>query len=301
MKRTWMLVTTALAMTAALATADASAAPGRFDEIERGGERTLSRPAPPGEGYPVVGKEIGVRYRVTASRPRLNRRPMGPIRRWVGGVPAEPIDSYCWSGEGSVPISGTMTIDVDPSRNVGRITAAWTDENGDWTWTQTRFLHPAHHPSGVRIGASVRSIDTVINEPIVQNVYLHGDTAAGLPAAPTVFAYLAAWGPGDATLDGARFDNEFGVPSPQWLGHAMVTEGARREDGSVRTLTGEIYDPSRSSEGAVETDDIEAHLVFHDDMFPLTSNIPPLFSFFYHLVFEDVAIEIVQADGPPDE
>ena len=32
------------------------------------------------------------------------------------------------------------------------------------------------------------------------------------------------------------------------------------------------------------------------DAFPMTTSIPPLFSFFYHLVFEDVRIEIVQAD-----
>ena len=144
------------------------------------------------------------------------------------------------------------------------------------------------------MGSSVFRVDTVINEPIVQNVYLHGDTAAGQPVLPTVFTYLAAWGPGDATLDGEPFENEFEIPAPQWLGHVMVTEGARRADGSVRTLSGEIYDPSRGDEGAVEAGDIEAHLTFHDDVFPRTTSIPPLYSFFYHLVFEDVRIEILQ-------
>ena len=33
----------------------------------------------------------------------------------------------------------------------------------------------------------------------------------------------------------------------------------------------------------------------------MTSSVPPLFSFFYHVVFEDVRIEIVQADGPERE
>ena len=85
----------------------------------------------------------------------------------------------------------------------------------------------------------------ISSEAIVHNVYLHGDTAAGQPVLPTVFTYLATWGPGDATLDGEPFDNEFEIPAPQWLGHIMVTEGARRTDGFVRTLSGEICNPSR--------------------------------------------------------
>ena len=40
------------------------------------------------------------------------------------------------------------------------------------------------------------------------------------------------------------------------------------------------------------------HLVFHDERFPRTDNIPDLFSFFYHLVFEDVVIQVTNADGP---
>ena len=76
----------------------------------------------------------------------------------------------------------------------------------------------------------------------------------------------------------------------------MVTEGVRRPDGTVRTLFNEIYNPSKAGEGVVEPGDLEVHLVFHDDLFPVTTNIPPFFSFFYHLVFEEVQIEIVQAD-----
>jgi len=293
MKRVLILVVSILVLT----TSPAPAGQGRRRSAPPDNDPTISRPTFPREEFPEIEEKIGLRYRITASRPRLNRRLMGPVRRWVGRVAAEPVDSFCWSGEGSVPIKGTMTIDVEPMRNVGKITAEWTDPNGTWTWTQTRFLHPDHHSSGVRIGSSIFRIDTVINEAIVNNVYLHGDTAAGQPVLPTVFTYLAAWGPGDATLNGERFDNEFGIPAPQWLGHIMVTEGARRADGSVRTLSGEIYNPSKGDEGAVEVGDIEAHLTFHDDVFPMTTSVPPMFSFFYHLVFEDVRIEIIQADG----
>jgi hypothetical protein len=291
MKRVSMFLIPVLALTVSLE----SSGSGFSREAPEGGPFALSS-SPTTRGHLSASERPGLRYRITASKPRLNRRLMGPVRRWVGRVAAEPVDSFCWSGEGSVPIEGTMTIDVEPLRNSGKITAEWTDANGTWTWRQSRFLHPSHHSSGVRIGSSIFRVDTVINEPIAHNVYLHGDTAAGQPVLPTVFAYLATWGPGDATLDGQPFENEFEVPAPQWLGHVMVTEGARGSDGSVRTLSGEIYDPSRGDEGAVETGDIEAHLVFHDDAFPTTTSIPPLYSFFYHLVFEEVRIEILQSD-----
>ena len=95
-----------------------------------------------------------------------------------------------------------------------------------------------------------------------------------------------------------RYQADVAIARGKVAAIGKVTEGARRADGSVRTLSGEIYNPSRGDEGAVEVGDIEAHLTFHDDVFPMTTSVPPMFSFFYHLVFEDVRIEIVQADGP---
>ena len=242
---------------------------------------------------------VSLRYRVVATQPRLNRRVMGPVRRWVQGVPAEPVDSMCWNGEGSTPIEGKLIIDVQPMRSLGSVYAEWTDRHGDWTYRQDRFIHPDHHTSGVRIGSSINDRDYLLNVPIAHNVYLHGDTGAAMPVIPTLFTYLAAWGPAEVTLNGRLFESTFEIPAPLWDAHLMVTEGVRREDGTVRTLSGEIYNPSRASEGAVETGDIEAHLTWHDDLFPMTSNVPPPFSFFYHLVFEDVSIEILQGDPEP--
>jgi hypothetical protein len=246
---------------------------------------------------PVEREDKALRYRITASKPRLNRRLMAPPTRFVQGVPSEPVDSMCWNGEGSVPIEGSIVVDVMPMRNVGRIAAEWTDENGEWSYKQKRFTHPDHHSSGVRIGPSVTRIDTIINEGIAHNVYLHGDTAAGMPVMPTTFTYLATWGPAHVIHNGEVFRNPFEIPAPLWLGHLMVTEGVRRSDGTVRTLSDEIYNPSHAAEGAVEQGDLEVHLTFHDDLFPVTGNVPPPFSFFYHLVFEDVQIEILQGDG----
>lgn len=267
-----------------------ASAPARAAGVERPGIHDLSVATP----EPVAPSLV---YRVAAGSPRLNRRILGPVRRWLDGVAAEPVDSACWSGEGSVPIEGRLELELDPTTNTGHIIATWTDMNGVWTYEQTRFIHPGHHSSGVRIGSSMFQVDTVINEGIAANVYLHGDTGAGMPLLPTVFAFVAAWGPVRVTLNGEPFDNPFEIPAPLWLGHVMVTEGVRQPDGSVRTLAGGIYNPTHASEGAVEPGDVEAHLVFHDDLRPVTSNVPDLYSFFYHVVFEDVRIEIVQSEG----
>jgi len=261
-----------------------------------GGGATAKEPA---ERSTNAAGGSGMTYFVAASEPRLNRRVMGSVQRTVNGVAAEPVDSMTWNGVGSIPIEGSLDLSIDPVSNTGFIKARWTDSNGDWVFTQRRFLHPEEHSSGVRMGASVDTVDTVINEGVAHNVYLHGDTAAGMGVLPTVFTLLATWGPADVYLNGEHFRNPFEVPAPQWEGHLMVTEGVRRADGTVRTLTGEIYNPSAQDRGAVETGDLEVHLTFHDDAFPVTQNIPPIFSFFYHLVFEEVRIEIRQFE--PDQ
>ena len=238
-----------------------------------------------------------LRYQVVATRARLNRKVMGPVVHAVHGVPAEPVNSFVYDGDGSTPITAQLILEVDPVAEIGFIQAQWVDENGSWRYVQRDFLHP-EHPSGVRLGTTSTEINHILNEGVTENVYLHGDTTAGMPVLPTVFTHLATWGPVEIELDGEPFENPYEIPRPQWLGHIMVTEGVRHEDGTVRTLSGEIYDMSRLSDGAVEQGDLEVHLVFHDEKFPMTNNMPPLFSFFYHLVFEDVSIRIVESREP---
>ena len=140
-------------------------------------------------------------------------------------------------------------------------------------------------------------IESQLNDGVPHNVYLHGDTTAGMPVAPTLFNHLATWGPATLFLNGELFANPYEIPAPMWIGHTMVSEGIRRKDGTVRTVDGQIYHPGKAKEGAVEPGDLEVHLTFHDERFPMTGNVPPLFSFFYHVVFEDVVITLVQAEG----
>jgi len=72
----------------------------------------------------------------------------------------------------------------------------------------------------------------------------------------------------------------------------MTTVGVRNPDGTVRTTSGAIYDITQAGSGAVDNNDLEFHLVFHDAPGAGTANFPPPFAFFYHLTFERVKIEV---------
>jgi len=243
-----------------------------------------------------AGPEDGSRlvYEINASQPRLNRQVTGEVVSWVNGVPAEPVDSFVWDGTGSTPVKGEATIKIDPVANTGFIHVEWKDRNGEWTYHQERYAPPPH-PTGLRLAASASNTELELTDPVTTNVYLHGDTSAAGPVLPTVFNLLATWGPAVITRNGIAFDNPFDGPTPEWVGHTMTTLGVRGDDGSVRTTTGEIFNFSQAGNGAVDQNDLEFHLVFHDAPGPkATGNLPPPLSFFYHLTFENVKIQIKQ-------
>lgn len=233
-------------------------------------------------------------YEIKASKPRLNRRVTGDVVASVDGVVAEPVDSFVWDGSGSVPVEGKAKLKIDPVANTGKIWVEWEDRNGSWTYEQS-FFAPPSHPTGLRLGASAGATEFELTDPVTTNVYLHGDTGAAGPVLPTVFNLLATWGPATVTRNGEVFANPFDGPVPQWAGHTMTTLGVRGSDGSVRTTSGEIFSFARASEGAVDQNDLEFHLVFHDVPGPqATGNLPPPLSFFYHLTFEKVSVKIHQ-------
>lgn len=254
-------------------------------------------PADSDQGVDDESQESGVSYRIQATNARLIREVQGSATAFVGTVPAEPVDAFAWDGGGVTTIEGTMTIEVDPVNNTGTIQADWQDEFGQWSLVQVAFS-PPDHPSGVVIGASVAETGEVTADPITTNIYLHGDTSAGAPVLPTVFTLLATWGPAEVTLNGEPFENPFDGPAPLWVAHTMTTVGVRdRADGTVRTTSGDIYNMMLTpSEGLSDPNDLEVHLVFHDKDMPLTTNIPPIFSFFYHVQFEDVTIAITHRE-----
>ena len=234
-------------------------------------------------------------YHVEGSRARVIRRTMKGVIKEYKGVAQVPVDSMIWNGAGVPYIDGQITIDLDVINDTGLIEAWWSDGAGDWTYRQDFFTHP-HHPAGVRIGPSVEETDLVVKDAVTTNVYLHGDTTAGPGVLPTVFTLIASWGLAEVTLDGQPFDNEIDGFPPLWDGHMMTTVGVRNQDGTVRTRTGDIFDMMHQSEGTTDPNDLEIHLTFHDARGPNVPSIPPLFEFFYHVVFEDVQLQISHND-----
>lgn len=244
----------------------------------------------------AVAQSTNPIYEVQADNARLNRKVTGEVTAFVDGVPAEPVHSFVWDGDGSAAVAGSASVEVDAASNTGEIKVQWTDEHGDWEFTQTNFAPPPHS-SGLRVGPDASNTDLVFDDPITTNIYLHGNTTAGGPVLPTLFNLLATWGPAEVTLNGEPFENPFDGPVPLWAAHTMTTVGARNSDGTVRTVDGGIFNPIvNPANGAVDNDDLEFHLVFHDAPGPMTNNFPPPHSFFYHLVFEDVRIELSQRD-----
>jgi hypothetical protein len=236
-------------------------------------------------------------YEVMGADARLVRDIGGEISDSVEGVPASPVHAFDWDGDSVEVIEGELKAEIDPVANMGQIKAQWSDRNGAWTLTQTMF-EPPDHPSGVRLGPSVNQTMIVSGDPVTTNIYLHGDTTAGGPVLPTLFNSLATWGPARVTLNGQPFENPFDGPAPMWATHMMVTYGVRLDDGSVTANGGQdIYNPQLSGAGDTQPDDREVHLVFHDAPGPtVEGNFPPDFSFFYHLQFEDVEVEIQHAE-----
>ena len=238
-------------------------------------------------------------YEVKAEKPRLNREITGEVTDYVQGVPAEPVHSFVWDGDGSEFIDdGSVTLEIDPVANTGEIKAEWTDRNGHWTLEQTAFSPPPH-PTGARLGSLAAEEPVLVTgDPVVVDAYLHGDTTAGEPVLPTLFNELATWGPAEVTLNGEPFVNPYDGPAPLWVVHTMTTPGVRNDDGTVRMQDGELYNPMKQAGiGAIDYDDKEFHLVFHDAPGPeMTNNFPPPLSFFYHLTFEDVEVEISHSE-----
>jgi len=236
-------------------------------------------------------------YELKAYNGSLNREIQGEPTDLLNGVVAAPVDSFNWDGEGQHPVwDAKVELEIDPASNTGSIKAEWTDLNGTWTFEQTAF-GPAgvipHHPTGLRVTSALETA-LIHDDPVSTNVYLHGDTTAGGPVLPTVFNYIATWGPAEVTLDGEPFPNIYDGPTPAWVAHTMTTEGVRNLDGTVTVNGGEIYNPSLQNQtGDIDPNDLEFHLVFHDAPGPeMTDNFPPPLSFFYHLTFEDVQLEI---------
>ena len=122
-------------------------------------------------------------------------------------------------------------------------------------------------------------------DPVAINHFEHGTTAAGPTIEPTLFVYLAAWGPAEVFKNG----QSEGI----FEAHMMLTEGARDvESGKIFQSDGTTpYSPMTPENSSVNHNTAQLHLVYHTAPAPeMTANFPPPFEVFEHTMFYDIDV-----------
>mgnify|MGYP006293315243 FL=1 len=100
------------------------------DASDQQSNAQFKRGGPPSGFVNAPAVQSGLVYELKATSARLNREVLGPVTDDVMGVPAEPIHSFVWDGEGSVELDyAHATYEIDPVNNTGKIYAEWKDRN----------------------------------------------------------------------------------------------------------------------------------------------------------------------------
>ena len=200
-----------------------------------------------------------------------------------GTTPKGGHDAFSYDGSGHKKITGNIQVDVNPDTNTGTITAQWTDPEGnDWTYTQTKFGGGNEMYVGETIDGITQT--TLDSDPIAINHFEHGTTGAGPTIEPTLFVYLASWGPAEV------FKND--VSQGIFEAHMMITEGARDiASGKIVQSDGTTpYSPMDPGNSLVHHNTAALHLVYHSMPGEMTANFPPPFETFEHTMFYDLDV-----------
>ncbi len=201
-----------------------------------------------------------------------------------GVTPKGGHDAFSYDGSGHKKITGKIQVDFDPVSNTGTITADWTDPKGNqWRYEQTKFGGGNEMYIGETIdGVTQTKLDA---DPVAINHFEHGTTGAGPTIEPTLFIYLASWGPAEVWKNG-QSQGTFET-------HMMITEGARDvESGKIFQNDGTTpYSPMSPGNSAVNHNTAQLHLVYHTAPAPeMTNNFPPPFEIFEHTMFYDIDV-----------
>ena len=199
-----------------------------------------------------------------------------------GITPKGGHDAFSYDGSGHKKITGNVQVDLDPVSNTGTITAEWTDPEGnDWRYVQTEFGGGNEMYIGETIdGVTQTKLDA---DPVAISHFEHGTTGAGPTIEPTLFVYLASWGPAEVWKNGQS--------QGTFEAHMMVTEGARNTDtGKIVKSDGTTpYSPMSPGDSLVNHNTAQLHLVYHTAPAPeMTNNFPPPFEVFNHLMFYEL-------------
>jgi hypothetical protein len=201
-----------------------------------------------------------------------------------GTTPKAGHDAFSYDGSGHKRITGNIQVDLDHVTNTGIITAEWTDPEGNnWRYHQTEFAGGNEMYIGETIdGVTKTKLDL---DSVAINHFEHGTTGAGPTIEPTLFVYLASWGPAEV------FKNE--ASQGIFEGHMMVTDGARNtETGKIVQSDGTTpYSPMSPGNSLVNRNTAQLHLVYHTAPAPeMTANFPPPFEVFEHTMFYDIDV-----------
>ena len=229
---------------------------------------------------PIYGESI-----TGGELPLTKIKSVGNIAYIIDGVtPKGGHDAFSYDGSGHKRITGSIQVDLDPIANTGIITAEWTDlEGNEWTYKQTQFAGG----NEMYIGETVDGVTqtTLDLDPVAINHFEHGTTGAGPPIEPTLFVYLASWGPAEV------FKN--GESQGTFETHMMITDGARDvTSGKIFQSDGTTpYSPMFPENSLVNHNTAQIHLVYHTAPAPeMTNTFPPPFEVFEHTMFYDIDI-----------
>jgi hypothetical protein len=202
-----------------------------------------------------------------------------------GQTPQGGIDAFSYDGSGHTKLkSGTINVDVDPITQTGAINASWVDnKNNNWSFIQTQFIPGQQlYLEGILPNGTANIM--IGNDSVAINHWEHGNTNAGPPVIPTVFTYVATWGPGELWKNG---DN-LGMLG----GHMMLTDGVR-EPTSGKVFSSNqtsVYNPTNPADGYSDPKTAQVHLIIQSPPGLLTNNFPPQFESTYHLMFYDILL-----------
>lgn len=201
-----------------------------------------------------------------------------------GTTPKGGSDAFSYDGSGHKKVpNGQVEINLDPKSNKGSILAEWTDPDGnDWRLEQTKFGGGNElYPGELVDGKLQYDLDA---DPVAINHYEHGTTGAGPPVEPTLFVYLASWGPAEVWKNG-KSQGTFET-------HMMVTDAARNPETGKIVKSDETtpYSPMTPGDSKVNKHTAQLHLVYHTPAGDPTNNFPPPFEVFEHLMFYDIDV-----------
>lgn len=194
-------------------------------------------------------------------------------------------DNFSYDGKRVKPLAGTLTVDLDAAAQKGYIEAIFhtTPQSGPIQISRNerlegeiRFVQEFHGPGMGRIA---------------EFVFLHGDSGFEAPMLPTVFNWLATWGPATLYVNGEK--------KYELAGHTMYSAGLRREDQSIRKDDGTLYRPARRDYHGYTANPGKG--IFHVMVMsnrPDRNNFPPM-SHVLHVNFNTVYVVKVPSGSVP--